>query len=576
MKLLDDIIDEIISRPLTPDQREQREQVKDVNQKEEEEEEEEDKVKQDEIESEDKMTEDSQTESSQMTTSSVTTNSQTTILSLASSYEEISLHLMAKDLDVKNVNVIMLVDGFLYVGEICPIQAPDIYGIILHGERQHRPHIYSQEEMLKEAIKEVKVDSPDQLKEGQRVCAFWSTQYRHLYPGFIRMSTPHPTLVYVEFDDGDSGRIPIDDIRLLPQDYPLMKINADPMKILDRKRRTSSCSKSDLNNKKSGEKENMQNEKPNDIVSKCQVADVPCQSVRVKKKKKHTKDDRHHRHHKHHHHTCSRHHRKCKKHKSKSKDQEPRITKLNNKESKKEITKESKKEVTKEGKKGMNKATSNQTNKLTNGMQKMNNKDDENAQKLKCKELSSNNSKPKASSNSLSSQSQIASSLNDSSTNNDKKKAKRICDTKTNTTANGQNELSNTKSPSKKSSKEKESEIELNSQNSTSQRRRERNPSSEKSKIAAFLPERQLWHWAGRVLKKTGCKGSRTRKVFYKEIERGREKIKIDDCAVFLSTGNQIIIKLFSLFNIFIMIQDVLICHSSVESIQCGRLEAAI
>ena len=571
MKLLDDIIDEIISRPLTPDQ---REQVKDVNQKEEE-----DEVKQDQIEIEDKMNEDSQTQSSQMTTSSVTTNSQITILSLASSYEEISLRLMAKDLDVKNVNVIMLVDGFLYVGEICPIQAPDIYGIILHGERQHRPHIYSQEEMLNEAIREIKVDSPDQLKEGQRVCAFWSTQYRHLYPGFIRMSTPHPTLVYVEFDDGDSGRIPIDDIRLLPQDYPLMKINADPMKILDRKRRTSSCSKSDLNNKKSGEKENMQNEKPNDIVSKCQVADVPCQSVRVKKKKKHTKDDRHHRHHKHHHHTCSRHHRKCKKHKSKSKDPEPRITKLNNKESKKEITKESKKEVTKEGKKGMNKATSNQTNKLTNGMQKMNNKDDENAQKLKCKELSSNNSKPKASSNSLSStsQSQTASSLNDSSTNNDKKKAKRICDTKTNTTANGQNELSNTKSPSKKSSKEKESEIQFNSHNSTSQiRRRERNPSAEKSKIAPFLPERQLWHWAGRVLKKTGCKGSRTRKVFYKEIERGREKIKIDDCAVFLSTGNFIFISLFNLFNIFIIIQDVLICHSSAESIQCGRLEAAI
>ena len=65
-----------------------------------------------------------------------------------------NLKLSEAELDMK-LNVIMLVDGLLYVGEICPIQPPDIYGIILHGERQHRPIIYSQEQMLREAIREV-------------------------------------------------------------------------------------------------------------------------------------------------------------------------------------------------------------------------------------------------------------------------------------------------------------------------------------------------------------------------------------------------------------------------------------
>ena len=90
------------------------------------------------------------------TCSSVSLSSSTSSLSESclSSTPSLNLKLTESDLDLK-LNVIMLVDGLLFVGEICPIQAPDIYGIILHGERQHRPIIYSQEEMLKEAIREV-------------------------------------------------------------------------------------------------------------------------------------------------------------------------------------------------------------------------------------------------------------------------------------------------------------------------------------------------------------------------------------------------------------------------------------
>lgn len=74
---------------------------------------------------------------------------------------------------------------------------------------------------------EVKPETVSDLLPGTRCCAYWSEQYRCLYPGTISAPTsPDPDLddkfVNVEFDDGDSGRISIDDVRLLPEDYPIV------------------------------------------------------------------------------------------------------------------------------------------------------------------------------------------------------------------------------------------------------------------------------------------------------------------------------------------------------------------
>lgn len=49
---------------------------------------------------------------------------------------------------------------------------------------------------------------------------------------------------------------------------------------------------------------------------------------------------------------------------------------------------------------------------------------------------------------------------------------------------------------------------------------------SKGSKIAAFLPERQLWGWQGKAYRKAGVKG-RARKQFYKTIKRGKETITV-------------------------------------------------
>jgi len=111
-------------------------------------------------------------------------------------------------------------------------------------------------------------------------------------------------------------------------------------------------------------------------------------------------------------------------------------------------------------------------------------------------------------------------------------------------------------------------------------KKRERMPSAEKSKIAAFLPERQIWHWSGKSIKRTGSKGSRTRKVYYKEIERGREHIRVDDCAVFLSTGIYLLFRInYSLVYTnfcFLVLKVAHICHISVVLIVCGKLAVVL
>ena len=46
------------------------------------------------------------------------------------------------------------------------------------------------------------------------------------------------------------------------------------------------------------------------------------------------------------------------------------------------------------------------------------------------------------------------------------------------------------------------------------------------SKIAAFLPARQLWRWSGSCTKKPGLKG-RAKKEYYKAIQRGKEILRV-------------------------------------------------
>lgn len=76
-------------------------------------------------------------------------------------------------------------------------------------------------------IVEVCPTTTKELPPGTRLCAYWSQQYRCLYPGTsVEPIVPDPVhdekYVTVEFDDGDSGSIILDDIRLLQPNYPLV------------------------------------------------------------------------------------------------------------------------------------------------------------------------------------------------------------------------------------------------------------------------------------------------------------------------------------------------------------------
>ncbi|RZC35942.1 winged eye, partial [Asbolus verrucosus] len=135
--------------------------------------------------------------------------------------------LTAEHLEIDKLRVLTAMGGLFYAGRLNAVEPPDVYSITLDGERGNRPHIMSREEILRDAIVEVSPKSTQELISGTRLCAYWSQQYRCLYPGSVaEPGTPDPALdskfVAVEFDDGDSGRIALDDIRLLPPDYPII------------------------------------------------------------------------------------------------------------------------------------------------------------------------------------------------------------------------------------------------------------------------------------------------------------------------------------------------------------------
>lgn len=155
------------------------------------------------------------------------------------------------------LRVLLFRDGLFYEGEVKAIRPPDVYGVVIDNERGHRPHIYSQEEILKDAVLDVTPGSQKYLSEGTRMCAYWSQQYSCLYPGTISKSSPDPhadkNSVSVEFDDGDTGRIPIDHIRMLPQDFPIASYDQNPILLMGKRRRRTTSEEVDLKKSSSSE-----------------------------------------------------------------------------------------------------------------------------------------------------------------------------------------------------------------------------------------------------------------------------------------------------------------------------------
>ncbi|XP_063817185.1 BAH and coiled-coil domain-containing protein 1 isoform X2 [Pseudophryne corroboree] len=138
-------------------------------------------------------------------------------------------------------------DNLLYAASIRSLQPPDIYSVVIEGERGNRPRVYSQEQLLQEAVVDVRPQSKRCVPLGTRVCAYWSQKSRCLYPGNVVRGTKQSEMVTregsssdegesdsvtVAFDDGDRGRISLNNIRLLPPDFTIQCTEPSPALLL--------------------------------------------------------------------------------------------------------------------------------------------------------------------------------------------------------------------------------------------------------------------------------------------------------------------------------------------------------
>jgi len=123
--------------------------------------------------------------------------------------------------DLKDgLRILKRIGAHFYPGRVTEISPPDIYGILVDGERGNKPHIASREEVLQEAVLDVKPELASDLPIGARVCAYWSSKISYLHPGTVAAPDIDSNYVIVELDDGDSRDIHIKDIRFLPPNYP--------------------------------------------------------------------------------------------------------------------------------------------------------------------------------------------------------------------------------------------------------------------------------------------------------------------------------------------------------------------
>ncbi|KAL3274606.1 hypothetical protein HHI36_015987 [Cryptolaemus montrouzieri] len=407
--------------------------------------------------------------------------------------EDVTPHvctLTPSHLEMENLRVLTAMGGLFYAGQLHAVQPPDVYSITLDGERGNRPHIMSREEILRDAIVELAPKSTEELETGTRLCAYWSQQYRCLYPGSVaEPGTPNPELdskfVAVEFDDGDSGTIALEDIRLLPANYPVMEYDPNPLLSLSkRKRRTSSSATTGIERRQSqlSHHEEPKPPTPSPVIKvepkiegeshkerkrlkkkKKEKIKLKQKAIEKKKKRKHRCGEEKCKH--------KKHHKKHRKHKKHHHDKEESSTTLDEKsESDKSTLMLEEEEYTSEDNQVILQESidvDEETNGSTDDV--VDNDDDDDY------------------------------------------------------TPNPEDEVTMDDIlevvPKTKKIRDRQASCE-----------------SSKSKMSAFLPARQLWSWSGKGYKRPRSKG-RGRKEFYRSIQRGKELISVGDSAVFLSTG---------------------------------------
>ncbi|XP_055676590.1 protein winged eye isoform X2 [Lutzomyia longipalpis] len=391
--------------------------------------------------------------------------------------------LTGEHLDKSNTRVLTAMGGLFYAGCLNPIKPPDIYAVTLDGERGNRPHIMSREEILRDAILEVAPEATSDVQSGTRLCAYWSQQYRCLYPGTAaEPGSPDSIMdrkfVSVEFDDGDSGRIALEDIRFLLSDYPIVEYDPNPLLSLGKRKRGSSHGNQERDPLNQGPGNSSMNDTSishRDMASSSKTSKEAQRERRRLKKLRKSKLKRL---------AMEKNQEQERKHRRKYKCGD-------------EFCKHRKHKKRRKHKKHHHRDTEHSSP----------NEDDILASREE------NSTSPTTSEE-----------LILPKDTNGKSKAEKF-------------------NPTIKEETMTEEEVASSITESSGSlyepgKKKERQDSTEpnKSKIAAFLPARQLWTWVGKGYRRTCAKG-RVKKQFFKTIQRGKESIHVGDSAVFLSTG---------------------------------------
>uniref|UniRef100_A0A2K5Z0M2 BAH domain and coiled-coil containing 1 n=1 Tax=Mandrillus leucophaeus TaxID=9568 RepID=A0A2K5Z0M2_MANLE len=373
-------------------------------------------------------------------------------------------------------------DSLLYAGSVRTLQPPDIYSIVIEGERGNRQRIYSLEQLLQEAVLDVRPQSSRYLPPGTRVCAYWSQKSRCLYPGNVVRGASGDEdedldSVVVEFDDGDTGHIAVSNVRLLPPDFKIQCTEPSPALLV-----ASSCRRT----KKASSEAPPPSEATTPSLSP-KAQDGP-EALKTPGKKSISKDK------------TGKAELLTSGAKSPTGASDHFLGRRGSPLLSWSAVAQTKRKAVAAASKGPG---------VLQNLFQLNGS----SKKLRAREalfppeaLRSKGGGPHA-------------------------HAQRCFLSRATVAGSGAGS-----GPSSSKSKLKRKEA-LSFSKAKELSRRQRLPSVEnRPKISAFLPARQLWKWSGNPTQRRGMKG-KARKLFYKAIVRGEETLRVGDCAVFLSAG---------------------------------------
>ena len=71
-------------------------------------------------------------------------------------------------------------------------------------------------------IVEIRPERVSQLGLGRRICVYWSSQLTYLRPSTVVGPDNNDQYILVQLDDGDSRDVHIEQVRFLPDNYPIV------------------------------------------------------------------------------------------------------------------------------------------------------------------------------------------------------------------------------------------------------------------------------------------------------------------------------------------------------------------